>query len=98
MHDQHDNSAIRRAAPLAVLLLATVSCLTIAFPAAATAAYAKQTGESCAQCHTSAAGGGPLTPAGAAFKANGDKLPKAAATATPSTQPTAPDAGARTSP
>jgi mono/diheme cytochrome c family protein len=96
MHVQHHCRAIRQSAPIVALLLATVSCLAIAIPANATTAFAKQTGESCAQCHTSSAGGGPLTPAGAAFKANGDKLPKAAATAAPSTQPTAPDAGART--
>ena len=45
-------------------------------PAAATAQFAAQTGKSCGDCHTNANGGGPLTPFGEKFKANGDKLPK----------------------
>jgi mono/diheme cytochrome c family protein len=44
-------------------------------PAAATAQFAKDTGKSCGDCHTSASGGGALTPFGAKFKANGNKLP-----------------------
>jgi mono/diheme cytochrome c family protein len=44
-------------------------------PAAATAQFATQTGKSCGDCHTNAKGGGPLTPLGEKFKANGNKLP-----------------------
>jgi mono/diheme cytochrome c family protein len=44
-------------------------------PALATAQFAKETGKSCGACHTAAAGGGPLTPFGEKFHANGDKLP-----------------------
>ena len=44
-------------------------------PAAATQQFATQTGETCGQCHVSAKGAGPLTPAGQAFKANGNKVP-----------------------
>jgi len=38
--------------------------------------FAKDTGKSCADCHTNPKGGGALTPLGEAFKANGNKLPK----------------------
>jgi len=50
--------------------------LTAATPAAATQLFATQTGQSCGQCHVKPKGAGPLTPAGQAFKANGNKLPK----------------------
>jgi hypothetical protein len=50
--------------------------LAAAQPAAATPLFATQTGESCGQCHVSPKGAGPLTPAGQAFKANGNKAPK----------------------
>ncbi len=42
----------------------------------ATTQFAKETGKSCGDCHTAAAGGGPLTPLGEKFKANGNKMPK----------------------
>ncbi len=44
-------------------------------PAAATQQFATQTGEACGQCHVNPKGAGPLTPAGQAFKANGNKAP-----------------------
>jgi hypothetical protein len=44
-------------------------------PAAATAQFAKDTGKACGDCHTAAKGGGPLTPFGEKFKANGNKMP-----------------------
>jgi cytochrome c5 len=50
-------------------------CALAARPALATAQFAKDTGKSCGACHTAAAGGGPLTPFGEKFHANGDKLP-----------------------
>ena len=43
--------------------------------AAATPAYAQQTGMACGGCHVSAAGGGKLTSTGAKFQANGHKMP-----------------------
>ncbi len=49
--------------------------LLAARPALATVQFAKDTGKSCGACHTAAAGGGPLTPFGEKFHANGDKLP-----------------------
>jgi len=49
--------------------------LAAAQPAAATQQFATQTGETCGQCHVSPKGAGPLTPAGQAFKANGNKVP-----------------------
>jgi mono/diheme cytochrome c family protein len=58
----------------AVAIMGTLS-LIAARPAAATVQFAKDTGKSCADCHTAAKGGGPLTPFGAKFKANGNKLP-----------------------
>jgi hypothetical protein len=50
--------------------------LIIVQPAAATAQFAAQTGKACGECHTDPKGGGPLTPFGEKFKANGNKLPK----------------------
>jgi len=43
--------------------------------AAATPAYAQQTGKACGQCHVSPSGGGKLTSLGSKFQANGHKLP-----------------------
>jgi len=60
----------------ALLVLAGASALLGSRPAIATAQFAAETGKSCADCHTSAAGGGPLTPYGEKFKANGNKIPK----------------------
>jgi cytochrome c5 len=57
------------------VVIAGVASLVISQPAAATAEFAKQTGKSCGDCHTAAKGGGPLTPFGEKFKANGNKLP-----------------------
>lgn len=53
-----------------------MAALTLSRPASATVQFAKDTGKSCGDCHTSAQGGGPLTPLGEKFKANGDKMPK----------------------
>jgi hypothetical protein len=44
-------------------------------PAVATMQFTKETGKSCGDCHTAVKGGGPLTPFGEKFKANGNKLP-----------------------
>jgi hypothetical protein len=44
-------------------------------PTAATTAFAKQTGKSCGDGHTNPKGGDALTPLGAQFKANGNKIP-----------------------
>lgn len=60
----------------AALLIAGATYLLISQPAAATPAYAAQTGKSCAECHQNPSGGGVLTPFGEQFKANGHKLPK----------------------
>ena len=46
-------------------------------PVNATPAYASQTGLACGRCHVSAGGGGPRTAFGAAFAANGHKVPSA---------------------
>jgi hypothetical protein len=43
--------------------------------AAATPAYASQTGLPCGKCHTNPAGGGPTNAFGKAFAANGHKVP-----------------------
>lgn len=53
-----------------------VIALAISQPAAATAEFAYETGQPCGVCHTSAQGGGALTPVGEKFKANGNKMPK----------------------
>lgn len=60
--------------------------LAVAQPAAATQQFATQTGQSCGQCHVNPKGAGPLTPAGEAFKANGNKTPAQSAPPVP-TQP-----------
>lgn len=60
----------------AAIVIAGVTSLLVSRPALATAQFAKDTGKSCGDCHTAAAGGGPLTPLGEKFKANGNKLPK----------------------
>jgi hypothetical protein len=60
----------------AAAALATAILLFAPRPAAATAKFAMDTGKSCADCHTAATGGGPLTALGEKFKENGNKLPK----------------------
>jgi len=59
----------------AVVGAALVSLMLVR-PAAATVQFGVETGKTCADCHTNAAGGGPLTPFGQKFKDNGNKLPK----------------------
>jgi hypothetical protein len=49
--------------------------LILSQPATATPQFAKETGKACSDCHVSAKGGGPLTPLGEKFKANGHKMP-----------------------
>jgi hypothetical protein len=63
-------------AAAAAALIAGATSLLLPQSAAATAQFAKDTGKSCGDCHTNPQGGGALTPLGAAFKANGNKLPK----------------------
>jgi mono/diheme cytochrome c family protein len=60
----------------AAVLGAALVSLVLVQPAAATVQFATETGKSCGDCHTNAAGGGPLTPFGQKFKENGNKLPK----------------------
>jgi mono/diheme cytochrome c family protein len=59
----------------AAMVLAGAASLLLSQPAAATAQFAKDTGKSCAACHTNPKGGGALTPLGDQFKANGNKMP-----------------------
>jgi mono/diheme cytochrome c family protein len=59
----------------AAVVVSGASVLVMSQPAAATAQFAKETGKSCGDCHTNAKGGGPLTPLGEKFKANGNKMP-----------------------
>ncbi len=60
----------------AAIIVAGATSLLVSRPAVATAQFAKDTGKACGDCHTNPAGGGPLTPLGDKFKANGNKLPK----------------------
>jgi len=60
----------------ATALIGGAASLLVSQPAGATVQFAKDTGKSCADCHTNPKGGGALTPMGEAFKANGNKLPK----------------------
>lgn len=61
-----------------VVTVVLVGAMSLAMPrtAGATQQFAKETGKSCADCHTNPKGGGALTAFGEKFKANGDKLPK----------------------
>jgi mono/diheme cytochrome c family protein len=61
-------------AAVGVVLVGAMS-LIASRPAVATMQFAKDTGKSCGDCHTAGKGGGPLTPFGEKFKANGNKLP-----------------------
>jgi cytochrome c5 len=63
-------------AAAALIAVGATSLLLVAQPAAATAQFATDTGKSCGDCHTNPKGGGPLTALGAAFKANGNKMPQ----------------------
>lgn len=60
----------------AAVVIAAIASLSLIRPALATPQFAKDTGKSCTDCHTSASGGGALTAFGEKFKANGNKLPK----------------------
>jgi hypothetical protein len=57
------------------IAIAGITSLSLTRPAMATPQFAKETGKSCTDCHTSASGGA-LSPFGEKFKANGNKLPK----------------------
>ncbi len=60
---------------VATLLFAATILVVAPREAAATAAYAQQTGLPCGQCHVNPAGAGKLTAFGEKFQANGHKLP-----------------------
>lgn len=62
--------------PVRALLL-LLAFLTWAPAAFATPEYADRTGQPCAACHQDPAGGGPLTPRGDAFAADGYRWPPA---------------------
>jgi len=55
-------------------LLFAATMVVASREAAATPAYAQQTGKPCGQCHVNPAGGGKLTSFGSKFQANGHKL------------------------
>jgi hypothetical protein len=59
----------------AAIAIVGALALIISQPATATPEFAKETGKACGDCHVSAKGGGPLTPLGEQFKANGNKMP-----------------------
>ncbi len=71
----HPNSFALAMSLAGAIVIAGASALVMSSPAAATPQFAKDTGKSCADCHTNPKGGGPLTPLGEKFKANGNKLP-----------------------
>ncbi len=60
---------------VAAIVVVSAAALMFSQPAVATPEFAKATGKACGECHTSAKGGGPLTPFGEKFKANGNKIP-----------------------
>ena len=59
----------------AVGLIVVIAAMISPQSAAALPNYAQQTGQACGRCHTNPAGGGKLTGFGAAFQANGHKVP-----------------------
>ena len=59
---------------VATLLFAATILVVAPREAAATAAFAQQTGRACGACHVNPAGGGKLNGTGAKFKANGNKF------------------------
>ncbi|SPJ17342.1 exported hypothetical protein [Burkholderiales bacterium] len=76
MHDVKNGlkpAAVVATAISGLLFAATIVVLTPR-EAAATPAYAQQTGKPCGQCHVNPAGGGKLTSFGSKFQANGHKL------------------------
>jgi hypothetical protein len=82
--------SVRKATTIVCSTIIGAIWLAAAQPASATQQFATQTGEACGQCHVNPKGAGPLTPAGQAFKANGNKAPNdkgADATAPGSTPP-----------
>jgi cytochrome c5 len=76
MHRRLTVGLVLTCATAAAIAISATSLLLLAQPAAATAQFATDTGKSCGDCHTNPKGGGPLTTLGAAFKANGNKMPK----------------------
>jgi mono/diheme cytochrome c family protein len=63
-------------AAAAIIAIGTVIAVGVPRSARALPAYAAETGKACGVCHVDPAGGGPRTPYGDAFAANGHKLPK----------------------
>jgi len=63
---------------LLVAAFTVAGVVAIAAPRSAEAKpeFAASTGKACGVCHQNPAGSGPLKPFGAAFKANGFKLPE----------------------
>ena len=79
-------------------LILTIAAITGPRSASALPNYAQQTGLACGRCHVSPAGGGKLTGFGAAFQANGHKVPSKGATAGKKTGGAASSAPSTTSP
>lgn len=69
------NFGVMGVAVAALAVMGVLAIVTAPKPAAATPAYATQTGLSCGRCHVNPAGGGPRNAFGKAFAANGHQLP-----------------------
>ena len=79
MNDAGTSRTLRRVvigivAGVASLLIAGVTIVLTPQPTMAKPEFAAQTKKPCGFCHQNPGGGGPLTGAGAKFKANGFKL------------------------
>lgn len=59
----------------AALLIISALFMVTTQNATASPKFAKDTGKACTECHQDPKGGAKLTPFGAQFKANGNKLP-----------------------
>jgi hypothetical protein len=75
---------------LVFAITGVAATILIVAQAGATPTYAGTTGKACGYCHVNPAGGGKLTAAGQAFKANGYKLPTTTTTAAATTTTVAP--------
>ncbi len=74
MRSQIGNKLLLAGGAAAAAWMVAGLLMLLSQPAQATQAFTDQTGKACSVCHTSAAGGGKLTPYGKKFHANGDKL------------------------
>ena len=77
MNSNANTMLVRACRMAAAIVIGGATFLILSQTAVATEQYAKQTGKSCAACHQSPQGGGPLTAEGEKYKAAQKTPPKA---------------------